>query len=55
MFKVNNKDTRTTPLASLITLRRHSGMFILNFEPISHLAVVFLLLTLSIKMLAGFM
>ena len=33
MFKVNNKDTRT-------------GVFIVNFEHISHLALVFLLLTL---------
>ena len=33
MFKVNNKDTRT-------------GVFIVNFEHISHLVLVFLLLTL---------
>ena len=37
MFKVNNKDTR----------RRRSGVFIINFEHISHLDLVFLLLTLS--------
>ena len=36
MFKVNNKDTTTT-----------SGAFIVNFEQISHLALVFLLLTLN--------
>ena len=46
MFNVNNKDTRTT----LIT--RHSGVFIINFEHISHLVLVFLLLTLSRKTLA---
>ena len=33
MFKVNNKHTRTTPLAS-------SGIFIVKFEHISHLALV---------------
>ena len=36
MSKVNNKDTR-----------RHSGVFIVNFEHISHFALVFLLLTLN--------
>ena len=36
MFKVNNKDTRTMP-----------GVFIVNFEHISHLVLVFLLLTLN--------
>ena len=55
----SNKDTRTTPLAlceicSKLTIktpeRRHwrcSGVFIVNFEHISHLALVFLLLTLN--------
>ena len=40
MFKVNNKDTE----------RRHwrrSGVFIVNFEHILHLVLVFVLLTLS--------
>ena len=37
MFKVNNKDTKTTPF----------GVFIVNFEHVSHLALVFLLLTLN--------
>ena len=32
---------------------RRSGVFIVNFEHISHLALVFLLLTLSRKMPAG--
>ena len=38
MFKVNNKDTRAM---------RRSGVFIVNFKHISHLALVFLLLTLN--------
>ena len=37
MFKVNNKDTRTTPFWCLIV----------NFGHISHLALVFLMLTLN--------
>ena len=40
MFKVNNKDTRMTPW-------RRFGVFIINFEHISRIALVFLLLTLS--------
>ena len=37
MFKVNNKDTRTTP-----------GVFIINFEHIKHLFfLVFVFLTLN--------
>ena len=55
MFKVNNKDTRTTcEICSKLTIktperhhRRSSGVFIVNFERISHLLLVFLLLTLS--------
>ena len=39
MFEVNNNDTRTTPLARF-------GVFV-NFEPISHLFLVFLLLNLN--------
>ena len=35
MFQVNNKDTR------------RSGVFIVNFERISHLVLLFLLLTLN--------
>ena len=41
-----NKDTRTTPLESLWCL-------IIDFEHISHLALLLLLLTLSRKMTAG--
>ena len=40
MFRVNNKDTRTMP-------KRHSGVFIVIFEPISHLVLVFLSLALN--------
>ena len=38
MFKVNNRNTRKW---------RRSGIFIVNFENISHLVIVFLLITLS--------
>ena len=41
MFKINNKD------------RRRSGIFIVNFEHISHLILVFLLLTLNMQLPAG--
>ena len=43
MFKVNNKDTIK------------SGVFIVNFENISHLVLVFLLLTLNMLLLAGWL
>ena len=39
MFKVNNKDTRKTQVFYVI-------VFIVNFEHISHLLLVFLFLTL---------
>ena len=52
MFKVsNNKDTRTTPE------RRHwhrSGVFIVNFEHVSHRVIMFLLLTLNMSLPARF-
>ena len=41
MFKVNNEDTRAK------RQWRRSGVFIVNFEHISHLVLVFLLLTLN--------
>ena len=45
MFKINNKDTRTMPMASFWS---RSGIFIVtNFEHFLHLVLVFLLLTLS--------
>ena len=55
MFKVNNTNTRTrcetwSKLKIKTLKRRHwrrSGVFIVNFEHISHLVLVFLLSTLS--------
>ena len=55
MFKVNNRNTRTrceicSKLTKNISKRRHwrrSGMFNFNFEHISQLVLMFLLLTLS--------
>ena len=55
VLKVNNRNTRTScEICSKLTIktpeRRHcrcSGVFIVNFEHISHLALVFLLLTLN--------
>ena len=52
-FKINNKNTRKKcKICSELTMRtpecrqgRHSGIFIVNFEHISHLFLVFLLLT----------
>ena len=61
MFKVNSGNTRTRcEIYSKITIktpeRRHwrrSGVFIVNFEHISYLVLVFLLLTLSRQMPTG--
>ena len=53
MFKVNNRNTRTRcEIFSKLTIKtrrqwRRSGVFIVNFEHILRLALVFLLLTLS--------
>ena len=47
MFKVNNKD-----ISERRSWRR-SGVFIVNFEHISHLVLVFLLLILSRQMPYG--
>ena len=55
MFKVNNRNSITRcEICSKLTIktpeRRHwrrSGVFIVNFEHISHLVLVFLLLTLN--------
>ena len=55
IFKVNNKNTRTRcVICSKLTIKtpeRHhwcrSGVFIVNFEHISHLVLAFLWLTLS--------
>ena len=53
MFKANNRIARATcEICSKLTIktpeRRPSGVLIVNFEHISHLALVLLLLTLSI-------
>ena len=56
MFKVNNRNTKarceTCSNSTIKTTERlhwrRSGVFIVNFEHISHLALVFLLLTLNI-------
>ena len=55
LVKVNNRNTRTRcEICSKLTLKtserrqwRHFGFFIVNFEHISHLVLVFLLLTLN--------
>ena len=55
MFKVNNRNTRTrreicSELSMKAPERRHwrrPGVFIVNFEHISHLVLVFLLLILN--------
>ena len=65
MFKVNKRNTRTRcEIFSKLTMKttefrhwrhqRRSGVFIVNFEHISHLVLVFLLLTLSSQMLDGY-
>ena len=61
LLKVNNKSTRTRcEICSKLTIKtlerrqwRHSGVFIVHFEHISYLVLVFLLLTLNRKLLAG--
>ena len=55
MFKFNNGNTRTRyEIFSKLTIKtperpqwRRSGVFIVNFEHISHLVLLFLLLTLN--------
>ena len=54
LLKVNNRNTRTRcEICSKLTIktqerhRRHSCVFIVNFEHISHLLLEFLLLTLN--------
>ena len=56
MFKINNKNTRTScEICSKLTMKtpercqwRRPGAFIVNFEYILHLVLVFLLLTLNL-------
>ena len=60
LFKVNNKNTsKRCEICSKLTLKtpewcqwHRSGVFIINFEYLSHLFLVFLLLTLNKQMLA---
>ena len=56
MFKVNNRNARTRcEICSKLTIKapeRHH--FIVNFEHVSHLVLMFLLLTLSRQMPAGY-
>ena len=55
LLKVNNRNTRTRcEICSKLTIKtperrqwRRSGVFIVNFEHISHLVLVFLMLTLN--------
>ena len=62
LFKISNRNTiirceRCSKLTIKTPERRHrrcSGVFIVNFEHISHFVLVFLLLIVSSKMLAGF-
>ena len=61
MFKVNIRNTRARcEICSKLTIKtperchwRRSGVFIVNLEHISHLVLVFLLITLSRQMPAG--
>ena len=61
LLKVNNRNTRNRfdiclKLPIKIPERRHwphSGIFIINFQQISHLFLVFLLLTLNMQLPAG--
>ena len=56
LFKFNNKTRKRYEICSKLTIktqeRRRSGVFIFNFEHISHLFLVFLLLTLSMYLFA---
>ena len=51
MFKVNIRNTSTR--CEICSNLNNKGIFIVNFEHISHLVLVFLLLTLSRLMPAG--
>ena len=55
LFKVNNKNSRKRyEICSKLTIKTLVfGVYIVNFEHISHLFLVFLLLTLNTQMLAG--
>ena len=60
LLKVNKRNTRTKcDICLKLTIKtperhwRRSGIFIVNFEHISHLALVFVLLNLNMELLAG--
>ena len=63
LLKVNNRNTKTRgEICSKLTTKaperhhwRHSDVFIVNFEHISHLVLVFLLLTLSRQLPFGYL
>ena len=60
LFKVNNRNTRKRcEICAKLTIktqeRRHSGVFIVNFEHISNFFLVFLLLNLNKELLAGYL
>ena len=53
LFKVNNRNNRKRcEICSKLTIKT-PGVFIVNFKHISHLFLLFLLLTLNKYMLAG--
>ena len=62
LLKVNNRNTRTScEICSKLTIKipercqwRYSGISIVNSEHISHLVLMFLLLTLNMQLLAGY-
>ena len=62
LIKVNNIKTRTRcEICSKLAIKtperyhwRRSGIFIINFEHISHLVLVFLLLTANMQLPAGY-
>ena len=54
MLKVNDRDTRTRfEMCSKLTIKTAERCLYLNFEHISHLNLVFLLLTLNMQLPAG--
>ena len=61
MFKVSSRNTRAwCEICSKLTVKtperrhwRHSGVFVVNFEQISHPVLVFLLLALKMLLPAG--
>ena len=61
MYKANNRDVRKScEIYSKLTIKtpkrqqwRHFGVFIVNFEHISQIFVLFLMLTLNKGILAG--